>query len=108
MSRIESVAKGGYYPTPPRVAEAIARTLVPAPTAGTRVVRLVDPCAGTGEAAAVIADALSAERFGIELNAARPEAARVDWVDGTTRNWGHLGNRRQRDEPRHAAPGPGS
>lgn len=77
MSRIESVAKGGYYPTPPRVAEAIARFLVPASTNGKRVVRLLDPCAGTGEVAATIAKSLGAQRFGIELNAERAEAARA-------------------------------
>ncbi len=77
MSRIESVAKGGYYSTPPRVAEAIARFLIPAPAHGKRVVRLLDPCAGTGEAAATVAEVLGAERFGIELNAERAEAARA-------------------------------
>ncbi len=77
MSRIESVAKGGYYPTPPRVAEAIARFLIPAPANGKRVVRLLDPCAGTGEAAATLAKALGAEPFGIELNAERAAAARA-------------------------------
>jgi SAM-dependent methyltransferase len=77
MSRIESVAKGGYYPTPFRVADAIARFLIPTRANGKRVVRLLDPCAGTGEAAATLAEALGAERFGIELNAERAEAARV-------------------------------
>lgn len=77
MSRIESVAKGGYYPTPARVAEAIARFLIPAPAGGKRVARLLDPCAGTGDAAATVADALGAECFGIELNAERAEAARA-------------------------------
>ena len=77
MSRIESVAKGGYYPTPPRVVKAIACFLIPAPASGKRVVRLVDPCAGTGEAAATLAEMLDTERLGIELNTERAEAAGV-------------------------------
>lgn len=76
MARLESAAKAGYYPTPPSVARAIARHLSPAPHGGRRVIRLLDPCAGTGEAAALMAHALGAESFGIELNAERAEAAR--------------------------------
>ena len=76
MARLESVARAGYYPTPPRVAAAIAQHLSPAAGGGKRVVRLLDPCAGTGEAAASIAQALSAESFGIELNEQRAVAAR--------------------------------
>jgi SAM-dependent methyltransferase len=40
-------------------------------------VRLLDPCAGTGEAAAEIAAALGAESFGIELNEERAAACRA-------------------------------
>ena len=76
MARLESAAKAGYYPTPPVVAEAIARHLSPAVRSGKRVIRVLDPCAGTGEAAAVIARALGAESFGIELNEERADAAR--------------------------------
>ena len=76
MARLESVARAGYYPTPPRVAAAIAQHLSPAASGGKRVVRLLDPCAGTGEAAASIAKALGAESFGIELNQERATAAR--------------------------------
>ncbi|MFN8632928.1 MAG: DUF6094 domain-containing protein [Chloroflexota bacterium] len=76
MARLESVARAGYYPTPPRVAAAIARHLSPAASRGRRVVRLLDPCAGTGEAAASVATMLGAESFGIELNQERATAAR--------------------------------
>jgi SAM-dependent methyltransferase len=76
MARLESVARAGYYPTPPRVAAAIAQHLSPAVSGGRRVVRLLDPCAGTGEAAASIASTLGAESFGIELNLERATAAR--------------------------------
>ena len=86
MSRIESVAKAGYYPTPPRVVEAIGRLLTPASHGSRRTVRLLDPCAGTGEAAAVLARALAAESFGIELNEERAAAAadRLDHVLATS------------------------
>ncbi len=77
MSRIESRAKAGYYPTPPRVADAIARHLAPAPAGGRGTIRLLDPCAGTGAAAARLAPALGAESFGVELNEARASEARA-------------------------------
>jgi tRNA G10 N-methylase Trm11 len=38
--------------------------------------RLLDPCAGTGEAAATLAHALGAESYGIELNEQRALACR--------------------------------
>lgn len=77
MSRLASTARAGYWPTPPRVAEGIARHLTPAPSSGSHVMRLLDPCAGTGDAAATIARALGAESYGIELHAERAEAART-------------------------------
>jgi predicted RNA methylase len=77
MARLESTARAGYYPTPPRVVSAIARHLIAAPSGGTRTVRLLDPCAGTGTVAAAIAGALGARSYGIELNDARAAAARA-------------------------------
>ncbi len=77
MARLESTARAGYFPTPPRVATAIARYLATSAGGGKRVVRLLDPCAGTGEAAGTIAEALGAESYGIELNDQRAEAARA-------------------------------
>lgn len=76
MARLEATARAGYWPTPPRVAAAIGRHLEPQPR-GRRVLRLLDPCAGTGEAAATVAAALGAESYGVELNAERAEAART-------------------------------
>src|SRR5688500_7708729 len=76
MARLESVARAGYYPTPPRVAAAIAHHLGPSASGGKRVIRLLDPCAGTGEAAASVAQALGAESFGVELHEQRASAAR--------------------------------
>lgn len=76
MARLEATARAGYWPTPPRVAAAIGRHLEPQP-GGRRVLRLLDPCAGTGEAAATVTAALGAESYGVELNAERAEAART-------------------------------
>jgi SAM-dependent methyltransferase len=75
MARLESTAKAGYFPTPPRIASAIGRHLASGPGGSKHVIRLLDPCAGTGEAAAILAQHLSAESFGIELNADRAAAA---------------------------------
>jgi len=86
MARVESTARAGYYPTPPRVATAIAAHLTAASGRGARTVRLLDPCAGTGEVAATIAGALGAESYGIELNDQRATAARarLDYVLATS------------------------
>jgi SAM-dependent methyltransferase len=71
--RLAAIARAGFYPTPPRVTAAIARALAPPPTGQ---VRLLDPCAGTGEAAATLGAHLRAETFGVELHAQRAQAAR--------------------------------
>ena len=52
MSRPASQASGGFFPSPPRVVDAVGRQLTAAPAGGKRVVRVLDPCAGTGEPAA--------------------------------------------------------
>ena len=75
MARLESVARAGYFPTPPRVAAAIARHLGRADGSSRRVIRTLDPCAGTGEAADILAQSLAAESFGIELHENRAAAA---------------------------------
>jgi type I restriction-modification system DNA methylase subunit len=80
MARLESVARAGYFPTPLRVAEILARHLGPSTGASKRVIRLLDPCAGTGEAAAVLARSLGAESFGIEVNEERATSATRCWT----------------------------
>lgn len=76
MARPESLVKGGFYPTPERVVAALAR-LLPRTAAGVRrVVRLLDPCAGSGEPAAALGAALGAQTYGIELNDDRAVEAR--------------------------------
>ena len=71
MARLEATRVAGYFPTPPRVAAAIGRHLAAGAGGGRRTIRLLDPCAGTGEAALTIAQALGAESYGIELNKER-------------------------------------
>ncbi len=76
MARLESIARAGYYPTPPRVAEILARHFEPSTGTSRRVIRLLDPCAGTGEPASALAQSLGAESFGIEVNEERANSAR--------------------------------
>ena len=76
LPRLESVAAAGYFPTPHRVASAISRQLGKGASSGRRVIRLLDPCAGTGEAVTAIAETIGAETCGIELNSERAAAAR--------------------------------
>ena len=82
MIRLESLAAGGYFPTPPRVADAIARHLAPANAGRRGTVRILDPCAGTGAAVARLAAALGAESYGVDLHEGRAAAAR-DRLDHT-------------------------
>jgi len=58
------------------VVATLARLLPHPAVGGRRTVRLLDPCAGTGEPAAAIGAALVAETFGIELNEVRAAVAR--------------------------------
>lgn len=77
MPRLKATARAGFWPTPPHVAAAIACHLAPPDKGGKRAVRLLDPCAGTGHAAAAIASALGAESYGVEINSERAEEART-------------------------------
>ncbi len=85
--RLAALAKGGFYPTPDRVVEMIA-TLIDMPGAGYynrgKTLRILDPCCGAGEAAALLAwtladgpgDTVPIETFGVELHKERAEEAR--------------------------------
>jgi hypothetical protein len=82
MARLEGVAVGLYFPTPEPVITAIAPHLsLPSRTFGT--IRLLDPCAGTGRAVALLAQTLGGqssttspklEVYGIEPNLQRARA----------------------------------
>src|SRR5947209_2204143 len=69
VSRLASQAVGGYFPTPPRVLTAVGDQMVAITSRDKRhVVRVLDPCAGTGEPVAALAQTLGGESFGIEIN----------------------------------------
>lgn len=84
MARLESRAKGGYFPTPPPAAETIANILQHRRHRAGRTgpARFLDPCCGEGAALQQIADiaqnaphATDLETYGIELNQERARHA---------------------------------
>ncbi|MCK5614463.1 DEAD/DEAH box helicase family protein [Candidatus Pacearchaeota archaeon] len=70
MARLESIAKGGYYPIPPEVTQ-LALQHLDAPFGG----RVCDPCAGKGKALFDFAVGLGLEPYGAELNRDRGHEA---------------------------------
>ena len=82
--RLAAQAKGGFYPTPPRVVDLIAG-LIDTPGGyhhrNRETLRILDPCCGAGEAVAQLAEhlggpsRLSIETYGVELHRDRAEAA---------------------------------
>ncbi len=71
MTRLASIAKAGFYPTPLRVCEWIARYVLPSQDSA----RLLDPCSGEGIAAANLAQSWHLESYGIEIDAERAQAS---------------------------------
>jgi SAM-dependent methyltransferase len=65
--RLEGVAKAGYYPTPSSVVERVAALIRPARSTPRQVVRLLDPCCGTGAALQQLVDVVGGETYGIEI-----------------------------------------
>lgn len=88
MPRIESLAKAGYYPTPPQALEMLRSKIAAKPPRrrGGDLIRILDPCCGTGEALLSLAHTLNGKRsirrnlpvetYGIEVQAQRAEQAR--------------------------------
>ncbi len=76
MTRLISQARMQYYPTPPAIAEAIARALT---RSGPGLIRTIDPACGEGTALCLATAGLSdpLERYGIELNQQRAHLARA-------------------------------
>ena len=74
MARFQSQAKMQYYPTPPAIAEAIARSLI---RSAPGLIRAIDPACGEGTALRLATGPLGdpVERYGIELNQERAEVA---------------------------------
>ena len=84
--RLAAQAKGGFYPTPPRVVELVA-DLVSVPGGYVsygpyRTLRVLDPCCGAGEAVGQLAERMaqangaSVETYGVELHRDRAEEAK--------------------------------
>ncbi len=70
MARLNSIAKGGYYPIPPHVTN-LALCHLTAPFGG----RVLDPCAGKGKALYDLSVGLGLEPYGAELNLDRGREA---------------------------------
>jgi len=83
MARLGSIAKMGYYPTPPEVVRQI-RGILRFPEGRFRA---IDTCCGEGDALNLLTQGISqAETFGVELDkerfkAAREKLAHVLWAD---------------------------
>ncbi len=69
MTRLASIEKAGFYPTPPSVFERIAGHVHPSTHGG----RLLDPCCGDGKPAAYLARAWNLEPYGIEIDGKRAD-----------------------------------
>ena len=82
--RLAAQAKGGFYPTPPRVVDLVAE-LIHTPSGnynrGRDTLRILDPCCGAGEALAQLAErldrpnAIPIEIYGVELHRDRAQEA---------------------------------
>lgn len=68
--RPPALEKLGYYATANPVAEMLKTYFMPAPTG-----RLLDPCAGEGTAASILAKALNCQSWGVELSPVRAALA---------------------------------
>jgi 16S rRNA G966 N2-methylase RsmD len=68
--RPPAVEKMGYYPTSSKVTDYLRTWFAPAENG-----RLLDPCAGEGSAAGVLAKALNCASWGVELSPTRAEVA---------------------------------
>ncbi len=81
--RLAGQAKGGYYPTPPRVVDYVRTLLAPYPVWGRanrgNVIRLLDPCCGPGDALRQLAGSMGrgapVETYGVELHSERAQQA---------------------------------
>jgi predicted RNA methylase len=69
MARLASVAKAGFFSTPPEIVKMISSFIQAEEPVG----RLLDPCSGTGDALAQIAHGLhmNVKTFGVELDKER-------------------------------------
>ena len=75
MSRLAAIEKGLYYPTPLRVVDLIAQSVLFLQEEGSPRTRLLDICAGEGHAAIQLAKAWNLEPYGVELDSNRAAVA---------------------------------
>ncbi|MGD9100447.1 MAG: DUF6094 domain-containing protein, partial [Anaerolineae bacterium] len=73
--RLAGQERMGYYPTPPQVVQDIATYFITSDDDAQAQGRLLDPCAGKGEAAALLGKLLNCQTWGAELSPVRAEAA---------------------------------
>jgi 16S rRNA G966 N2-methylase RsmD len=71
VTRLASIAKAGFYPTPERVQEWVANYLSVSEQGG----RLLDPCCGEGIAAQYLGKEWQLETYGIEIDSERAVAS---------------------------------
>jgi hypothetical protein len=71
MTRLANIEKAGFFPLPVAVTELIL-TCITAPHGG----RILDPCAGEGEALVALAEKLGLDPYGVELHEGRAAVAR--------------------------------
>lgn len=77
--RLKGQAKAGFYPTPVEVVE-ILKSWIGEKRSGPK--RLLDPCCGTGEAAAEIAKAAQCQAYGVEIHTAQGTIRGGQFVGG--------------------------
>jgi len=77
MTRLASIAKAGFYPTPERVVEWIGNLVLPSNHVSSNQERgrLLDPCSGEGIAAQHLSHVWNLEAYGIEIDAERARAS---------------------------------
>src|SRR5712692_6067001 len=74
MPKLAGLAKVGFYGCPAEALTRLTSLLTSAP--GTGPIRVIDPCAGEGEALATIAEKLEAEPFAVEVQRDRAATCR--------------------------------
>lgn len=87
--RPPALEKAGYYPTTNHVAKLLKTYFTPAPVGSGR---LLDPCAGEGTAASILAKELNCQSWGAELSPARATLAseKMDRIFNTPWSSCHL------------------
>ena len=80
--QIAGTEKMGFYPTPSQTLDLLRRVVAVATGAN---LRILDPCAGEGQALGALAEALRAQgahvtTYGVELSPQRAARAKTGWT----------------------------